>query len=541
MIFRKFIYKLKRRFLRKSLEGALDLSEAADELGEAKISTSLECNKAQLERIYYRCDDIVMRHLEIGTQHQPALMIYLEGFIDKNLIAEIMNALMLQSRLTDPDGKKTPAEMLDLVINQCLVSGEITSAENMQQVTDGIFSGKLTLLLDGAARAVLADIKAYDHRDVVIPETEVVIRGPRESFIEELVTNLILVRRRIKGPQLKMERLVIGEQSATPVVVAYIEGIADEKIVEEIRRRLERIKIDAVLDSGYLESYIEDAPYSLFPTVGITEKPDVVAAKLLEGRVAVFSDGSPFALTVPHLLVETFQVAEDYYGRPFYASLTRLLRIWAYFITLYLPAIYVSAQAYHPEMIPTILLVRMAGSREGIPFPAWQEALLMLAIFQLIKEAGLRMPRAVGQAVAIVGTLVLGDAAIRSGIVTPAMVIIVALAGVSGFIIPPASESIVLFRYPLLIAGSLLGLLGVALMNFIIFAHAVSLRSYGVPYTSPLAPSIYSEWKDVFIRAPWPLLQRRPRAIVSRDLRRQPPGQTPQPPEHFEGEQSNEN
>ncbi len=536
----KFLRPFRSLFSKKVLETPLDLVEAADELGEVNISASLKSNRAQLDEIYDHCDDIVIRSFEIGTQRLPALLIYLEGFIDKGQAAGIMDALMLQSRLTQPTKKITPEEAFDLVVEQCLVSGEITTVNNLQQVTAGIFSGKVALFLEGADRAVIVDIKAYEHRDVTMPETEVVIRGPREGFIEELVTNLVLVRRRIKGPQLKMERMVIGEQSATPVVLAYIKGIVDEKVVEELRRRLQRIEIDAVLDSGYLESYIEEDPYSLFPTVGITEKPDVAAAKLLEGRVAILSDGSPFALTMPHLLVETFQVAEDYYGRSFIASLTRLLRIWAYFITLYLPAIYVAAQAYHPEMIPTILMVRMAGAREGIPFPAWMEAFLMLAIFELIKEAGLRMPRAVGQAVAIVGTLVLGDAAIRSGIVTPAMVIIVALSGIAGFIIPPASESIVLFRYPLLFAGSLLGLLGVALLNFVIFAHAVSLRSCGVPYTSPLAPSLYSEWKDVFIRTPLPLLQRRPRATVPRNVYRQPPGQTPHPPEQDQGEQQDE-
>lgn len=536
----KFLRPFRSLFSKKVLETPLDLVEAADELGEVKISASLKSNRAQLDEIYDHCDDIVIRSFEIGTQRLPALLIYLEGFIDKGQTAGIMDALMLQSRLTQAGGKITPEEAFDLVVEQCLVSGEIGPADNLQQVTAGIFNGKVALFLEGVDRAVIVDIKAYEHRDVAMPETEVVIRGPREGFIEELVTNLVLVRRRIKGPQLKMERMVIGEQSATPVVLAYIKGIVDEKVVEELRRRLQRIEIDAVLDSGYLESYIEEDPYSLFPTVGITEKPDVAAAKLLEGRAVILSDGSPFALTMPHLLVETFQVAEDYYGRAFYASLTRLLRIWAYFITLYLPAIYVAAQAYHPEMIPTILMVRIAGAREGIPFPAWMEAFLMLAIFELIKEAGLRMPRAVGQAVAIVGTLVLGDAAIRSGIVTPAMVIIVALSGIAGFIIPPASESIVLFRYPLLFAGSLLGLLGVALLNFVIFAHAVSLRSCGVPYTSPLAPSLYSEWKDVFIRTPWPLLRRRPRATVPRNLYRQPPGQTPHPPEQDQGEQPDE-
>lgn len=539
-MFRKFVRRLKRRIFRQVVEGPFDLAETADELGQLKVSANLQNNMARLQEIYYRCDDIVMRRFEIGTQRLPSLLIYLEGYIDKNRVAEIMNGLMLQSRLTGPDGKLTAEQSFDLIVNQGLVSSEISLAENLQQVSQGIFSGKLALFVDGVARAVLTDIKGYEHRNVAMPETEVVVRGPREGFIEELVTNLILIRRRLRGPQLKVEKIVLGEQSATPVAIAYINGIADEKIVEEVRRRLLRIKIDAVLDSGYIEEYIEDAPYSPFPMVGNTEKPDVAAAKLLEGRVAILTDGSPFVLIVPHLLVETFQVSEDYYSRPFYASMTRMIRIVAYFITLLLPAIYVAAQAYHPEMIPTILVVRMAGAREGIPFPAWLEALLMLAIYELLKEAGLRMPRAVGQAVAIVGTLVLGDAAIRSGIVTPAMVIVVAMSGIAGFVIPPESESIAVLRFPFLFAGSVLGLFGVMLLVFIVVAHAVSLRSFGVPYTSPLAPAAYGEWKDVFIRAPWPWMLRRPRAIVRRNLRRQETGQVPQPAKEKTGPSSGE-
>ncbi len=529
MPFRKYMRMLKSRLFRHAVNGPFDLAEAADELGKLTLSASLEKNLAQLQDICVRCDDMVMRRFEIGSQRLAALLVYLEGFVDKARVSEIMNALMLQSRLTEPDRKLSPGQQFDIIVNLCLASGEISPAGNFQQVIQGVFSGKMALLVEGVSRAVLADIKAYEHRDVAMPETEVVVRGPREGFIEEMVTNLILLRRRIKGPHLKIEKMILGAQSTTSVAMAYVKGIADEKVVEEVRRRLKRIEIDAVLDSGYLEEYIEDAPYSPFPTIGNTEKPDVAAAKLLEGRVAIFSDGSPFALIAPHLLVEAFQVSEDYYTRPFYASMTRFIRIVAFFITLLLPALYVAVQAYHPEMIPTILVVRMAGAREGIPFPAWLEAFLMLAIYELLKEAGLRMPRAVGQAVAIVGTLVLGDAAIRSGIVTPAMVIVVALTGIAGFVIPPESESIAVLKFPLLLAGSVLGLFGVMLLVFVLIAHAVSLRSCGVPYTSPLAPATYGEWKDVFIRAPWPWMLHRPRAIVRRQTRRQPAGQVPGP------------
>jgi len=257
------------------------------------------------------------------------------------------------------------------------------------------------------------------------PDTEAVVRGPREGFTENLKTNTALLRRKIKNPNLRFELIKLGNQTNTNVCITYIKGICNEKFVTEARKRLKHIKTDSILESGYIEAFIEDAPYSPFATVANSEKPDVTAAKILEGRLAVLVDGTPIALTVPYLFMEGFQSSEDYYSRPYYVTLVRWIRFLAFFITVYLPSLYVAATTFHQELIPTPLLVTMIAAKEGTPFPAFVEALLMGLIFEILREAGVRMPRPIGQAVSIVGALVIGEASVSAGLIGAPMVIIV--------------------------------------------------------------------------------------------------------------------
>ena len=270
----------------------------------------------------------------------------------------------------------------------------------------------------------------------------------------------------------------------------------------EVRNRLQRIDIDGILESGYIEELIEDAPYSIFPTVGNSEKPDTVAAKLLEGRVSIFIDGTPFVLTVPRLLVEGFQSSEDYYSRPFYATVVRWTRFAALFITSLLPSFYVALQSFHQDLIPTPLLISMAASREGTPFPSYMEVLVMGIIFEIMREAGVRMPRTVGQAVSIVGALVLGEAAVQAGLVSSSMVLVVALTAIAGFVISSLADVTSLLRLFFLPFCATFGLFGLLMGLLIIYIHLARLRSFGVPYLSPLAPGNIDDLKDVLVRAP---------------------------------------
>ncbi|GAE34389.1 spore germination protein GerKA [Halalkalibacter akibai JCM 9157] len=363
------------------------------------------------------------------------------------------------------------------------------------------------------------------------PESESAIRGPREGFIENLRVNTSLIRRKIKSTDLKIISRQVGEQTKTSVDVIYIDGIADPKVLEELKTRLDRIKIDGIFETGYIEELIEDHPWSIFPQVQVTERPDSVAANLLEGRIAVLVDGTPFVMILPATFWQQFQASEDYYDRFYIAIFLRAIRLVFLGIALLLPALYVAVTTYHQEMIPTNLLLSIAASREAIPFPAVVEALIMEISFEALREAGVRLPKTIGQAVSILGALVIGSAAVEAGIVSAPMVIIVSLTGIASFTIPKFSLaiSVRLLRFPLIILGSVFGMFGLVIGMVFILTHLCKLRSFGVPYFEPIGPMHFSELKDVFVRMPIWMQNKRPREFVKRNRKRQVQHLSPSP------------
>ncbi len=303
----------------------------------------------------------------------------------------------------------------------------------------------------------------------------------------------------------------------------YLKGIASDKVVEEVRARLDRIDIDGILESGYIEELIQDERYSPFPTMYSTERPDVVASEILEGRIAILIDGTPFVLTVPALMIQFFHAAEDYYQRADISTLIRIIRLISFVIALLGPSLYIAITTFHQEMLPTSLLIGLAAQREGVPFPAFIEALLMEVTFEILREAGIRMPRAVGQAVSIVGTLVLGTAAIEAGIVSAAMVIVVSITAISSFVFPAfnMSISIRMLRFALMGLAASFGIFGIIVGVIALVLHLCSLRSFGVPYVSPFSPMIIQDLKDTIVRLPiWAMLTR-PRLISQKNIFRQ--------------------
>ncbi len=318
------------------------------------------------------------------------------------------------------------------------------------------------------------------------------------------------MRRKIKNNNLVFENIQLGKQTKTTITIAYINGIAKTDVVQEVKSRLNKINIDSVLGSGYIEQYIEDSKLSLFPTIWNSEKPDVVASNLLEGRVAIFCDGTPHILTVPTLFVEFFQSSEDYYVRPYFATITRVIRFSCFFIAVLLPAFYVALQTFHQEMIPTILLVKMSGAMKEIPFPTLLETLLMIFFFEILRESGIRLPRVIGPAISIVGALIMGEAAVNAGLVSSTIVIVIALTAICTFAVPELDESIIILRVLLVLMAGFLGFFGIACGVFAIIIHLTSLRSFGADYTYPMAPFNISGMKDMVIRAPLWLMRSRP-------------------------------
>jgi len=374
----------------------------------------------------------------------------------------------------------------------------------VEKVVDAVLSGDTVLLADGHATAIINGVRAWAARAVEDSVIDRLVRGPREAFVETLGTNIPLLRRKIKNPALKIETTKIGRVTRTEVAVAYIQGVANPTIVEEVRRRLAGIDIDGILEGGYIEEFIEDNPLSPFCTINHSDRVDKVAAFLLEGRVAVMVDGTPSVMTVPALFIELFHNPEDYYQRYIFSSAVRMLRVITFFLTLLTPALYVAFVTYHPELLPTPLLLSVSAQREAVPFPALVEVLAMELTFEILREAGIRMPQPMGQALSIVGALVIGEAAVRAGMVAPATVIVVAVTGIASFTFCyTATITLRLIRFPLLIASGTLGLYGLGAGLFVLTTHLVGLRSFGVPFLSPLAPLSVEELKDTAVRAPW--------------------------------------
>jgi len=498
------------------------------------ISANLEANLKQIKVILNKCSDVIYREFIFAQNEQIRLaLIYTDGLADKGQVGDqITKALVLEVPMSLPGQEITKARALDFIKQRGLCVNEIQQTSKLQDVIHSILSGDSVLLVDGHAIAIINGTKGWAARAITEAEAEPTVRGSRESFVETLRTNTALLRRRINSPNLKIEVLKLGEITNTDVAIAYIEYIVNDKLVAEVKSRLERIKVDAVLESGYIEELIEDNPWSPFPTVNHTERPDRLAAMLLEGRIAILVDGTPFALTVPNLFVEYLQASEDYYERFLFSSSVRFIRFLAMIISLTLPGLYIAVVSFHYELLPTTLLLSFAAQHEAVPFPVFIAVLIMEITFEILREAGIRLPRPIGQAVSIVGALVIGEAAIRAGLVAPSTVIVVAMTGISSFTFSySVSIAFRMLRFALMVLSATLGLFGLVCGLAIIGIHLCTLRSFGVPYLSPIAPTTGVDLKDVIFRAPWWAMFTRPRLIVRQNQKRQEQGLKPAPPE----------
>ncbi|MCX7924068.1 MAG: spore germination protein [Clostridia bacterium] len=474
-----------------------------------KISNSIDEIKKKLEKDFSRCSDFVMREVEIGMINTKVIIAFFDGFVDKQILSQ--NVVDPIVKYSGDNEKKT---VLELLKTNVISSSSLMELTTFEDTVDSIVSGEAVLYVDGESKAFKIGVKAPDKRAVEQPDTEITTKGPREGFTENLRTNTILLRRRIRNPQFKVESIKLGEETKTDIVLCYIDGIVKHEIVEEVKRRIDRIKIDGVLATGYIEQFIQDGKFPLFPMVGNSEKPDKVAAKLLEGRVAIIADGTPTVLTVPFLIIETFQIQEDYFGEYFFSSFLRILRFACFMISIYLPALYVAITSFHQTIIPFKLFLTMAAAREGIPFSAFTEALLMIITFQILSEAGIRMPRAIGQAVSIVGAIVLGEAAVSAGIASAPLVIVVALAGICSFIVPPLMKTGAILRFIILITANVLGLMGIGVASIILITYLCNKRSFGIPYMTPFSPLHTADLKDSLIVVPMWAMFSRPRALT---------------------------
>lgn len=500
---------------------------------DREISSDLKINEEKLRKVFQDCSDVVFRKLtcrdEAGREIRM-LAIGIDGLVDTKHTDEVILKQLMRKTLPTTT-KITAAWVRDLLLEEAVPVAQVDVVSDMQMVIDDVLKGNIVTLVDGDEAALSASLPGWERRGIEEPPSEPVIRGPREGFIETLRTNTALVRRRIRSPKLKIVHRKIGELTQTDVGIAYIDGIAKQEIVDEAKKRLDRIELDAVLESAFIEEFIEDQPMSPFPQVQNTERPDVVCANLLEGKVAIFTDGTPFVLLVPSVFWGALNANEDYYQRTFMATFLRALRISFMMISLLFPSLYVAMTTFQQEMIPTTLLLSIAAARESTPFPAVIEALVMELIFEALREAGVRMPKQIGQAMSIVGALVIGQAAVQAGIISAPMVIVVSATGIASFTFPRYNVGVAirLLRFPMLILAGCFGIYGMAIGMFIIVTHLVSLRSFGVPYFTPVGPLSFSDLKDVFVRVPRWAMYRRQLETSGDNTMRIPSGQVPSP------------
>ncbi|MCQ1528297.1 spore germination protein [Lutispora saccharofermentans] len=497
----KFIQK-KFRFWNIMSNSLYDDSNDEED-AKAVFSLNLKENIDILKNILGQSDDIVIREFAFGnSMKKNGAVVFIEGLTNKTIINEnIIMPLMYGSRFAGSE-EIPDIDNIDSIRKCMVAAGDVERVSIVDKAVESCLSGYTILIVDGSREVLIVNSSGWKSRGVEEPKTEAVVRGPREGFSETLRTNTALLRRKIKNPNLALKTIVIGKNTKTNVCIAYLKGTANARLIEEIIRRLKRINTDSILESGYIEQFIEDAPFSIFPTIANSEKPDIVAAKILEGRAAIMVDGTPFVLTVPMVFIENFQSAEDYYSRPYLASLIRMLRFLSYLISILAPAIYVALTTFHQELIPTPLLLTMAAAHEGVPFPAVIEAGIMIVTFEILREAGVRLPRPVGQAISIVGALVIGESAVSAGIIGAPMVIVVAITAVSSFVIPAQTDSGVILRFILLILAGAMGGFGIGIGLLGVYVHLASLRSFGVPYLAPIAPLVVRDLKDTLIRAP---------------------------------------
>ncbi|MCY0875252.1 MAG: spore germination protein [Firmicutes bacterium] len=491
------------------------------------IQPDLASNRLILERLFFlpKNADIVIRDFRVGGKHTvQAIAVFVDGLADKMVINNhILEPLMLLSSLETT----LPTTGLVNWIKDALVPGnQVMEYNTWKEATENILAGSTVVFMEGASKVLAVETKGWEHRTVSQATTENVVRGPHDAFTESFRANTGLIRARLRSTRLVTEIMQVGEIASTDVAVMYLDGVANPQLIAEVKRRLKAIKVDYLADSGMLEQFLEDSPRAFLPQFLSTERPDRVAYGINEGQVAIFLGQSPFAILCPVMFWSLLQTSEDAYLRWPYGTFIRSIRFISFLFGLLLPGLYIAVTNFHPEMIPTDLMLAIAASRERVPFPVIVEVLVMEFAIELIREAGIRIPTVIGPTIGIVGALILGQAAVAAGIISPLLIIVVAVTALCSFTMPNynLSFSIRILRFGFIAAAATFGFYGIILGWMLLMMHMVTLRSFGVPIMSPIAPRRKSA-PDSLFRGPvfkmderpqtyWPLRPRRQQNVT---------------------------
>lgn len=446
------------------------------------------------------------------TKYREGAVLYKPDLTDSLLTGQIVRAL------EKCEDKKPTA---DALLESVVYIAESEVIYDAAEVQKSILGGDAVVIVDGTDGYLICSVRKWDKRAIAEPPTSTVMRGPREGFIEDVKTNLSLIERRLKSPSLAVEKMTIGRLSQTTVALVYLADVASPEVVNAVRDKLKKIDIDALTDSHYIQPYLEERPFSIFHQTGVTEKPDIVTAKLLEGRVAIVVDGSPMVVTVPFMVIEDYQSSEDYYERPSLSTFLRILRLVSIFFAVLLPGFYVALQEYHYSMIPLRFLITVMTAVNGIPLPPLLEIMFVILLFEVIREASVRMPRAVGMAMSIVGALVLGETAVKAGIISSPAVMITALSSIALYVAPNQEGTLTLLRVAFTALGGLGGMYFMLVGMLYLVLYLCSMGGFGTPYLAPLAPFVPGDLKDSFYRASLLRMNERPKSIKNINPHRQ--------------------
>lgn len=467
------------------------------------LSEKLTENAVNIRAVMKNSSDLIMKYAKIcGTD---VCIVSCDGQTDANKLANLVYRPLTE--LDERGGADIDGERLAAMISgELLIAGDQKTVESAEDAVSAIMNGFCVILTDGAGTGCAVGVQGFMTRAVTQPENHRNIRGAREGFVEALHTNMSLVRRRVKSPDLVFTTLTVGKTSQTEVCVCRMES-ADKKLAEDVVRRLERLPLSLILESGYIQPFLEKRSL-LFSEVGATERPDTFVSKLYEGRIGVLVDGSPFALYLPKLFAENFMMLDDYTEKPIFGLFVRLIRWAAFFIAILLPGFYAALANFHPELIPEALLRNLAAAESLTPYSVLTECLILDIFYEIMREAGLRLPSNVGHAVSIVGGIVIGDIVVSAGLVGAPMLLAVAIASISGYIVSDIGFQVSFLRFAFILAGGLFGLFGLTAAAFVLCVGICSLSSYGVPFTSPLTPFSRRSLRDIIFRSGWRELSR---------------------------------
>lgn len=462
------------------------------------ITQNLDENLNNIKIYTNNSSDIIIKPGAVAQNRVAVLTC--EGMAGTDTLAELiykkLNAIGNENAMP-------PDELMNRLFCEYLIAAEQLEILTLGNLVLKLQSGFAVILINGCIRSIGIGVQNYSTRGIDEPSSELNVRGSREGFVEAIRTNMSMIRRRIKSPTLVFELQQIGARSNTDICVCYISDKADPKLLENVKQRIKSIDLNTILESGYIQPYLEGEGGWFFSECGTCERPDTFAAKLYEGRIGILVDGTPFSLIVPHLFIESFQTLDDYTQKPFYAAFIRSVRVIAYLITLFLPGAYVAVASYNPEMLPSSLILNLAASEQTAPFSLMVECLFIHFMYEILREAGIRLPRPIGHAIGVVGGLVIGDITVSAGLVGAPMVLVVALSGLCSFVVPQNYEKIVVLRFLYIFAGGIFGLYGLLLTAAAVIIKMCSLDTYGVPYMAPISPFTPKAMRDMLIRANW--------------------------------------